>query len=85
MKLKETVISIVQANTEEKAGVTLASDLRKELHLDSFGTLMIINAIEDAFGVSVDDADFCHVNTVADVVALLQSKYHCDGGGHAAG
>jgi acyl carrier protein len=38
---------------------------------------MVINAIEDGFGVAVDDADFCHVQTVADVVALLRSKYQC--------
>jgi acyl carrier protein len=77
MIIDQTVLSIVQSNTEAKASVTLASDLRRELRLDSFGTLMIINAIEDAFGVTIDDADFYHVNTVADVVALLRSKYHC--------
>ena len=77
MNIEEKVLAIVQANTEEKSAVTLASDLRQELHLDSFGTLMIINALEEAFGVAVDDADFCRIRTGADVVALLRTKYHC--------
>jgi len=77
MNLEEKVLAIFQANTEDKTGVTLTSDLRRELRLDSFGILMIINAIEDAFGIAVEDVDFTGANTVADVVALLHSKYHC--------
>jgi len=77
MKIEETVLSIIRDNTEEKQAVTLASDLRKELRLDSFGTLMIINALEDTFAISVDEEDFRGVNTVSDVVGLLSTKYHC--------
>lgn len=77
MKIEEKVLAIIRANTEEKAGVTLASDLRQELRLDSFGTLMVINALEDELGISVEDGDFQQVRRVSDVVALLRSKYHC--------
>ncbi len=77
MKIEETVLSIVQANTEPRQTVSLSSDLRKELHLDSFGTLMVINAIEDGFGVTVNEADFGRVQTVADIVTLLRTKYQC--------
>ncbi len=77
MKIEEKVLSIVRDNTEDKKAVTLSSDLRKELCLDSFGTLMLINAVEEAFGISVDEKDFCRVNTVSDVVGLLAGKYQC--------
>jgi len=77
MKMEEKVISIIQSNTEEKAGITLRSDLRKELRLDSFGTLMVINALEDSFGIALEEADFARVNTVNDVVSLLREKYAC--------
>jgi acyl carrier protein len=77
MKIEEQILSIVRSNTEQKQAVTLASDLRKELRLDSFGTLMIINALEEAFGITVEDGDFTRVQTVADVVDLLRAKYHC--------
>ncbi len=77
MKIEDRVLSIIRDNTEQRPSVTLASDLHKELGLDSFGTLMVINAIEEGFGVSVDQADFCRINTVGDIVTLLQSKYQC--------
>ena len=77
MKIEDQILSIGRSNTEQKQTVTLASDLRKELRLDSFGTLMIINALEEAFGVTVEDGDFTRVQTVADVVELLRAKYHC--------
>jgi acyl carrier protein len=77
MKIEQQVISIIQSNTEEKEGVTLASDLRKQLRLDSFGTLMVINALEDTFGIALDESDFARVSTVGDVVSLLREKYAC--------
>jgi acyl carrier protein len=77
MRVEDQVLEIVRDNTEDSRQVTLASDLRKELCLDSFATLMVMNAIEEAFGVSIDQADFCQVKTVADVVALLRAKYQC--------
>ena len=77
MKLEEKVIAIIQSNTEEKEGITIGSDLRKGLRLDSFGTLMVINSLEDTFEIELEEADFAHVNTVGDVVSLLRDKYAC--------
>jgi acyl carrier protein len=79
MNLETKIIALVSVNTPSKMPVSLASDLRKELQMDSFGTLMILNAIEDELGVTVEDADFCQVQTVADIITLLKSKYHCAG------
>jgi len=83
MNIEEKVLAIIQANLEQPGGVTLESDLREELHLDSFGTLMIVNAIEDTFGMVVDDADFSRLRTVADVVEFIQSKCVGEGVDHA--
>ncbi len=77
MKLEDRVIAVIRANIPASSEVALTSDLRKELHLDSFGTLMILNAIEDTFGLSVDEAHFSRVQTVQDVVTLLRTEYHC--------
>jgi acyl carrier protein len=77
MQLDDKILAIIRHNTTAKNDVTLASDLRRELQLDSFGTLMIINALEDDFGIAIEEADFSRVITVADIVALLQSKYQC--------
>lgn len=77
MKIEDQVISIVRTNTEKKEPVFLSTDLRKELRLDSFGTLMLINGLEEGFGIAVEEADFGRVSTVADIVTLLRSKYNC--------
>ena len=77
MKIEDKVISIVRTNIEEKHPILLSTDLRKELRLDSFGTLMLINGLEEGFGIAVEEADFSRINTVADIVGLLQGKYHC--------
>ena len=77
MKIEEKIISIIQSNTEAKEGISLRSNLRQDLRLDSFGTLMVINALEDTFGIALEEADFARVNTVGDVVSLLRQKYAC--------
>lgn len=77
MKIEEKIISIIQSNTEAKEGISLRSNLRQDLRLDSFGTLMVINALEDTFGIVLEEADFARVNTVGDVVSLLRGKYAC--------
>ena len=77
MSIEDKVVSIVRANTEEKEPVSMSTDLRKDLHLDSFGALMVINGLEEGFGIAVEEGDFCRINTAADIVNLLRSKYHC--------
>lgn len=77
MHLEDQILLIIRNNTEKKMEVTLASDLRNDLRLDSFGTLMIINAVEEKFGVTIDDGDVRALKTVSDVVAMLREKYHC--------
>ncbi len=77
MKIEEKIIAIIQSNTEAKEGITLRSNLRQDLRLDSFGTLMVINALEDTFAITLAEADFARVNTVGDVVSLLRGKYAC--------
>jgi len=38
---------------------------------------MVINALEDTFGIALEETDFARVNTVGDVVSLLRQKYAC--------
>ena len=84
MKLEAKIIALVSKHAPTKNPVTLASDLRNELAMDSFGTLMIINDIEDEFAITVDEAVFHQVHTVADIVSLLETKYHCGAGNDEA-
>lgn len=75
MDLEQKVMDLIKANIEKKYAVTLASDLRVDLEVDSFGTIMIVNAIEDAFGITIDQTDINKLCRVSDIVTLLQTKY----------
>ena len=71
MELERKVIDLIQANIEKKHIITLNSDLRRDLGVDSFGTLMIVNDLEDTFGIEIKEDDIKKVVTVADIVQLL--------------
>jgi acyl carrier protein len=75
MELEQKVIDLIQANIEKKFTVTLNSDLRQDLGVDSFGTIMIINDLEDTFGIEIKEADFKGLVKVADIVQVLAAKY----------
>jgi acyl carrier protein len=75
MELEQKVMDLIRSNIEKKYAVTLESDLRQDLEVDSFGTIMIVNAIEDEFGITVEEADIKGLVTVTDIVRLLKTKY----------
>ncbi|MDD3626760.1 MAG: acyl carrier protein [bacterium] len=76
MTFEDKIISIIKNNTEGKnKEVTISTDIRKDLGIDSFDSLMVITALEDEFSISIPDTDFEGINTVSDIVRLLQEKY----------
>ena len=75
MSLLKTVIRLITENIENKKPIEKESDLRKDLDLDSFDVLMIMNAIDDEFSISLENDDFMEVKTPNDIVKLLKSKY----------
>ena len=75
MTLEETVISIVQNNLEKKYDISLDTSLIEDLGIDSFDKLMIINALEDEFSVTIDEEDFKDITKISDIVNKLREKY----------
>jgi acyl carrier protein len=75
MELERKVMDLIRSNIEKKYAVTLESDLRQDLEVDSFGTIMIVNAIEDEFNITVEEADIKGLVTVDDIIQLLKIKY----------
>jgi acyl carrier protein len=75
MELVDKIARIVRENSEIKMVVGPETDLKRDLDIDSFGTIMIMNAIEDEFGITADEADFAQVSTVSDMARLLENKY----------
>jgi acyl carrier protein len=75
MDTADKIIEIIRQNSEMKIRITLETDLRKDLDMDSFETIMIINAIEDEFKITLDETVFKSISTVADIVRILESGY----------
>ncbi len=74
MSLEERVKKIIEENLEEKAEITLETDLRDGLNLDSFAMVLIVNALEEEFGITIDDQSFREIHTVSDIVQALKQR-----------
>ena len=75
METLEKVISIIIEIKENSMDVAPETNLSEELRIDSFDTLMIINAIEDEFSIEFNGSDLEKIKTVSDIVKLLNEKY----------
>lgn len=75
MNLEEQVLAIVSKNIETKQDLDLSKKLIDDLGVDSLDTLMIINGLEDEFGLAINEDDFKDIKTIGDIVAALRQKY----------
>lgn len=75
MSLEERVIKTIEDNLEKKEKVGLNTDLRNDLGLDSFARVIIINALEDEFGITIPDYEFKNINTIAEIVKDLREHF----------
>jgi acyl carrier protein len=77
MNFEQKVISIIRDNVEEKQDVdiTPASELVKDLGVDSLNSLLILFQLEQEFSISLDETDFSRLRTVSDVFINLRERY----------
>ncbi|MBU2634778.1 MAG: acyl carrier protein [Nanoarchaeota archaeon] len=75
MTLEERVIKTIEDNLEKKEKVTLHMNLRNDLGLDSFAMVILINALEDEFGITIEERNFNGINSVFDIVNGLKQHY----------
>ncbi len=75
MKIDELIISIIETNLENKAKITRETNIKSDINVDSFGMVIIINALEEEFSITIDDADFYKAETISDIISILKTKY----------
>ncbi|MCD4818991.1 MAG: acyl carrier protein [Candidatus Cloacimonetes bacterium] len=75
MKTIELIKKIIVENIDNSIIIENNTNLKKDFNLDSFDVLMIMNAIDDEFSISLEDDDFQEINTPEEIVSLLQTKY----------
>ncbi len=57
----------------DPAKVQMESQIKKDLGADSLDILQLLIRIEDDYGVTIPDEELATFNTVADVVAYLET------------
>lgn len=70
-KLKEMVREEMGINVEN---ITLSSDFKKDIGLDSLDLVEILMSVEEQWGIIIDDDETASLKTVGDVVALIEKK-----------
>ncbi len=68
------VIQVVGVTLEVAEGVELTEDTNlKELGADSFDLLELVTALEDEFGLTLDDDDVEKIATIGQVVDAIKN------------
>ncbi len=68
-KVKEIIVNELQVEEEK---VTLEANLKEDLGADSIDAVEVIMALEDEFGVHIDDDAATKISTVKDLVDYIE-------------
>lgn len=71
-KVKEIVID--QLGVDDADSVTLETSLMKDLEADSLDAVEIIMALEDEFGLSIEDEDAESFKNIGDIVKYIEAN-----------
>ncbi len=77
MDTYQKLISVCQAVFEGDINldsISTDSNLREDLGINSIGLLYMAMAIEEEFGIKFINDDFINLNTVKDVINLIEKK-----------
>ena len=74
-KLRETLLDVLEQETWERpANFTDHVKIREGLKLDSVDLLSVMLRVETQLGISLSSRDFEKVNTVGDLLDVIQAK-----------
>lgn len=72
MNIKEKVFEAIRENIKWKGEINEQMDLIRDLGIDSFDMLMIINTLEDEFNLIVEEEHLENLKTVGDVISRIE-------------
>ena len=67
-KVRDVIVETLGCDAEQ---VTLEATLAEDLGADSLASVELVMALEDATGISIDDADVANLKTVGDIMTYL--------------
>ena len=69
-KVKKVIVSTVSCDEDS---VTLEANLKEDLGIDSLDAVEINLALEDEFGITIEDEEMAKFVTVKDIVDYIES------------
>ncbi len=70
-KLKQMVQDQLDINVDK---VTPETNIKQDLGLDSLDIVEILMSVEEEWGIVIDDSETASIETVGDVIALIEKK-----------
>ena len=67
-KVRDIIMETLGCDAEK---VTLEASLTEDLEADSLASVELVMALEEAAGISIDDADVAGLKTVGDIMNYL--------------
>ena len=67
-KVRDVIVETLGCDAEQ---VTLEATLAEDLGADSLASVELVMALEEAAGISIDDADVAGLKTVGDIMTYL--------------
>ena len=67
-KVRDVIVETLGCDAEQ---VTLEATLAEDLGADSLASVELVRALEEATGISIDDADVANLKTVGDIMTYL--------------
>ena len=67
-KVRDVIVETPGCDAEQ---VTLEATLAEDLGADSLASVELVMALEEATGISIDDADVANLKTVGDIMTYL--------------
>ena len=68
-KMRDIIVETLACDAEQ---VTLEASLADDLGADSLAAVELVMALEEASGITIDDADVVNLKTVGDIVKYLE-------------
>lgn len=68
------VFNAVFEDTVEADSITPEASLREDIGINSIGLLYMALALEEEFGIKFKNEDFAGIQTVADVITIVENK-----------
>ncbi|MDR3728752.1 MAG: acyl carrier protein [Oscillospiraceae bacterium] len=69
-KVRDIIVETLGCDAEK---VTPEATLAEDLGADSLASVELVMALEEASGISIDDADVAGLKTVGDILAYLEA------------